>query len=159
MTATSESAGLQAVLDVEPSTYEGPTGIVGVLQHEAAARGFQSVSLWAAVPHYVANPPSPKATLAILTRVEELLGEPVPLGDLPEDAEAWQHGVDELASEDAEISEYVQQLEQAKDTVELPEASGEAIAREFERYLRRRDTGGSGGKEPGGKDPGSGGRG
>ncbi len=142
MTATSESAGLQAVLDVEPSTYEGPTGIVGVLQHEAAARGFQSVSLWAAVPHYVANPPSPKATLAILTRVEELLGEPVPLGDLPEDAEAWQHGVDELASEDAEISEYVQQLEQAKDTADLPEASGEAIAREFERYLRRRDTGG-----------------
>ena len=146
MTATSESTGLRAVLDVEPSTYEGPTGIVGVLQHEAAERGFQSVSLWAAVPHYVANPPSPKATLAILTRIEELLSEPVPLGDLPEDAEAWQHGVDELASEDAEISEYVQQLEEAKDAVELPEASGEAIAREFERYLRRRDTG----REPGG---------
>jgi hypothetical protein len=142
MTATTESEGLQAVLDVEPSTYEGPTGIVGVLQHEAAARGFQAVSLWAAVPHYVANPPSPKATLAILARVEELLAEAVPLGDLPEDAEAWQHGVDELASEDAEISEYVQQLEEAKDTTDLPEASGEAIAREFERYLRRRDVGG-----------------
>lgn len=141
MTATSESAGLQAVLDVEPSTYEGPTGIVGVLQHEASRRGMQAVSLWAAVPHYVANPPSPKATLAILTRIEEILSEPVPLGDLPEDAAAWQHGVDELAAEDAEIAEYVQQLEEAKDTAELPEASGEAIAREFERYLRRRDHG------------------
>ena len=144
MTATSESVGLQAVLDVEPSTYEGPTGIVGVLQHAAAERGLQSVSLWAAVPHYVAHPPSPKATLAILARIEELLSEPIPLGDLPEDAEAWQHGVDELAAEDAEIAEYVQQLEEAKDTAELPEASGEAIAREFERYLRRRDRGNPG---------------
>ena len=144
MTATSESVGLQAVLDVEPSTYEGPTGIVGVLQHAAAERGLQSVSRWAAVPHYVAHPPSPKATLAILARIEELLSEPIPLGDLPEDAEAWQHGVDELAAEDAEIAEYVQQLEEAKDTAELPEASGDAIAREFERYLRRRDRGNPG---------------
>jgi len=150
MTATSESVGLQAVLDVEPSAYEGPTGIVGVLQHAAAERGLQSVSLWAAVPHYVAHPPSPKATLAILARIEELLAEPIPLGDLPEDAEAWQHGVDELAAEDTEIAEYVQQLEEAKDTAELPEASGEAIAREFERYLRRRDPGSPGerGKGP-----------
>ena len=141
MTATSESVGLRAVLDVEQSSYEGPTGIVGVLQHAAAERGMQSVSLWAAVPHYVANSPSPKATLAILARVEELLSDPVPLGDLPEEAVAWQHGVDELAAEDAEIAEYVQQLEEAKDTAELPEASGEAIAREFERYLRRRGGG------------------
>lgn len=142
MTSTSESSGFHAVLDLEPSTYEGPTGIVGVLQHIAADRDFASISLWAAIPHYVAHPPSPKATLAILARVEELLGEPIPLGDLPEDARAWQHGVDELASEDAEIAEYVAQLEEAKDTTELPEASGEAIAREFERYLRRRDEDG-----------------
>ncbi len=141
LTATSESVGLQAVLDVEPTTYEGPTGIVGVLQHAAAEHGCASVSLWAAVPHYVGQPPSPKATLAILSRVEDLLSEPIPLGDLPEDAAAWQTGVDELAAEDPEIAEYVRQLEEAKDTAELPEASGEAIAREFERYLRRRDDG------------------
>ncbi|ACZ30510.1 protein of unknown function DUF75 [Xylanimonas cellulosilytica DSM 15894] len=142
LTATSDSDGLRAVLpDVEPNTYEGPTGIVGVLQHAASERGLQSVSLWAAVPHYVANPPSPKATLAILARIEELLGEPVPLGELPDDATAWQHGVDELAGEDAEIAEYVKQLEEAKDTADLPEASGDAIAREFERWLKRRDSG------------------
>jgi hypothetical protein len=99
------------------------------------------LSVWAAVPHYVAHPPSPKATVALLVRIEELLGEAIPLGDLPEDAEAWQHGVDELAAEDTEIAEYVAQLEEAKDTAELPEATGEAIAREFERYLRRRDHG------------------
>ncbi len=143
--ATSEDAAVRAALGLEPSSYEGPTGIVGVLQHEAAARGMQSLSLWAAVPHYVAHPPSPKASLAILHRVEQLLGEPIPLGELPDDAAAWQAGVDELAGEDAEIGDYVRQLEQAKDTAELPEASGEAIAQEFERYLRRRDTGSSGG--------------
>lgn len=141
--ATSDHPDVREVLGVEPSTYEGPTGIVGVLQHEAGARGLTSLSLWAAVPHYVAHPPSPKATLAILHRLEGLLGESIPLGDLPDDAVAWQHGVDELAGEDGEIGEYVRQLEEAKDTAELPEASGEAIAQEFERYLRRRDNPGS----------------
>ncbi|NMR20728.1 PAC2 family protein [Cellulomonas fimi] len=141
VTTTSDDPEVRDVLGVEPNTYEGPTGIVGILQHEAAERGLRALSLWAAVPHYVAHPPSPKATLALLARIEEMLGEPVPLGDLPDDAVAWQHGVDELAAEDAEIAEYVHQLEEAKDTAELPEATGEAIAREFERYLRRRDKG------------------
>ncbi|MCU1433094.1 MAG: hypothetical protein JWP95_2199 [Actinotalea sp.] len=141
VTATSDDPEVQESLGLDANTYEGPTGIVGILQHEAARRGMRALSVWGAVPHYVAHPPSPKATLALLVRVEELLGEPVPLGDLPEDSEAWQHGVDELAAEDAEIAEYVSQLEEAKDTAELPEATGEAIAREFERYLRRRDKG------------------
>src|SRR5664279_4994152 len=129
-------------LSVEPSSYEGPTGIVGVLHDSAGRSGVPGVSLWAAVPHYVGQAPSPKATLALLRRVEELLDVTVPLGDLPEDARAWEHGVDELAQEDSEIGDYVRQLEEAKDTADLPEASGEAIAREFERYLRRRDDGG-----------------
>ena len=141
VTVSADDPAVAAALDLERSTYEGPTGIVGVLQQEAAARGLRAVSLWAAVPHYVAHPPSPKATLALLHQVEQLLGEPIPLGELPEDAAAWQAGVDELAGEDSEIGEYVRQLEQAKDTADLPEASGEAIAREFERYLRRRDKG------------------
>lgn len=144
VTSTSDDPALQLALGLDANTYEGPTGIVGVLQHEANRRGLRSLSVWGAVPHYVAHPPSPKATMALLVRLEELLGEPIPLGDLPEDAEAWQHGVDELAAEDAEIAEYVAQLEEAKDTAELPEATGEAIAREFERYLRRRDPGTSG---------------
>ncbi|MEV7971656.1 PAC2 family protein [Cellulomonas sp. NPDC089187] len=141
VTVTSEDRAVRQLLDVESNSYEGPTGIVGVLQHEAAARQLRTLSLWAAVPHYVAHPPSPKAVLALLHRIEELIGEPIPLGDLPEDAAAWQDGVDELAGEDSEIAEYVRQLEEAKDTADLPEASGEAIAQEFERYLRRRDKG------------------
>lgn len=139
---TSEDPRVQALLGVDGSDYEGPTGIVGVLAQMALDRGMHSLSIWAAVPHYVSQPPSPKATLALLTGLEELLGEPVPTGELAEDARAWQDGVNELAEDDPEVAEYVRQLEEAKDTAELPEASGEAIAREFERFLRRRDTGG-----------------
>jgi len=124
---------------LEVSTYEGPTGIVGVLQHEASRLGLGGVSLWAAVPHYVAQPPNPKASLALLSRLEDLTGLSSPVGELREEADAWQRGVDELASDDEEIAEYVTQLEQARDTADLPEASGEAIAREFEKYLRRRE--------------------
>jgi proteasome assembly chaperone (PAC2) family protein len=138
VTTTSDDPGVMERLALEPSRYEGPTGIVGVLQEAASRGGVPGLSLWAAVPHYVAQPPSPKATLALLRRVEELLDVTVPLEDLPEDARAWEHGVDELAEEDGEIGEYVRQLEEAKDTADLPEATGEAIAREFERYLRRR---------------------
>lgn len=141
VTSTADDEELLHRLALEPSRYEGPTGILGVLQDAAGRRGVPTLSLWAAVPHYVGHSPSPKAVLALLTRIEELLAVPVPLGDLPEEARAWQTGVDELAGEDAEIAEYVRQLEQAKDTAELPEATGEAIAREFERYLRRRGDG------------------
>ena len=88
------------------------------------------------------SPPSPKASLALLGRVEELLDCVIDDTALAEEARAWEHGVDELAATDDEVAEYVRQLEDAQDTVELPEASGDAIAREFERYLRRRDDGG-----------------
>ncbi|MFP5345491.1 MAG: PAC2 family protein [Actinomycetes bacterium] len=145
VTSTSDDPDLLSRLALEQSRYEGPTGIVGVLQDAATRRGLPALSLWAAVPHYVGQSPSPKAVLALLRRVEELLDMSVPLGDLVEEAEAWEHGVDELAGEDDEIGEYVRQLEQAKDTADLPEASGEAIARDFERYLRRRGEGGPAG--------------
>ncbi|MFE9446165.1 PAC2 family protein [Streptomyces sp. NPDC006602] len=132
-------------MDLEETKYEGPTGIVGILQEACTHAGVPAVSLWAAVPHYVSQPPNPKATLALLNRLEDLIDVRIPLGELPEDARAWQVGVDQLAAEDSEVAEYVQTLEEARDTAELPEASGEAIAREFERYLRRRDGTGPGG--------------
>ena len=142
VTGTCSEAALGAELGLEPSTYEGPTGIVGVLQDACARFDIASVSLWAAVPHYVAQPPCPKATLALIRRIEDILDVPVPLGDLVEEARAWEIGVDELAAEDEEVAEYVRQLEEARDAADLPEASGEAIAREFERYLRRRGADG-----------------
>jgi proteasome assembly chaperone (PAC2) family protein len=128
-------------LKLEESTYEGPTGIVGVFQDACVQLDIPAVSFWAAVPHYVAQPPCPKATLALIGQIEDLLEISIPLADLPEESRAWERGVDELAEEDEEIADYVRALEETRDTAELPEASGEAIAREFERYLKRRETG------------------
>ncbi len=144
VTAAASGPELAAQLNVEPVDYKGPTGIVGVLQQACAAAGLPSVSLWVAVPHYVAQPPSPKATLALLRSVEDVLDISLPLADLPAEARAWERGVDELAEQDSDVAEYVRSLEEARDATELPEASGDAIAREFERYLRRRggDLGG-----------------
>jgi len=137
---TSSDAALQAEFGVETSTYEGPTGIVGVLQHACSAMGIPAVSLWASIPHYVSQPPNPKATLALVQRVEDVVDVSIPITDLIEDARAWEMGVDELASEDEEVAEYVKQLELTRDAADLPEANGESIARDFERYLRRRGT-------------------
>ncbi len=128
-------------LKLEQSNYEGPTGIVGVFQDACVQADIPAVSFWAAVPHYVAQPPCPKATLALLGQLEDLLQVSIPLADLPEEARAWERGVDELAEEDEDVADYVRSLEETRDTTELPEASGEAIAREFERYLKRRQGG------------------
>ena len=128
-------------LGLEQSRYEGPTGIVGVFNDACIQAGLPAVSLWAAVPHYVAQPPCPKATLALLRNLEDVLETTIPYGDLAEMSEAWERGVDQLAEEDSEVAEYVRTLERQKDEAELPEASGEAIAREYERYLRHRRDG------------------
>ena len=133
----SESKLLRGV-GSEPTDYKGSSGIVGVLQYMAAAADIPVVSLWASVPHYVAQSPSPKVTLALLRAVEDVLDVSLPQADLPEEARAWERGVDELAQQDSDVAEYVRTLEEAKDATDLPEASGDAIAREFERYLRRR---------------------
>ncbi|MCU1593016.1 MAG: hypothetical protein JWO12_408 [Frankiales bacterium] len=139
VSGTSSDPGLSARLGLEHSRYEGPTGIVGVLQDACERSGLPSVSFWAAVPHYVAQPPCPKATIALLRRVEDLLDVPVPLTDLPEEARAWERQVDELAAEDSDVAEYIASLEEREPEEDLPEASGEAIAKEFERFLRRQD--------------------
>ena len=122
----------------EPNEYKGSAGIVGVLAYMCATANIPTISLWASVPHYVAQSPSPKVTLALLRSVEDVLDVSLPLADLPEEARAWERGVDELAQQDSDVAEYVRTLEEAKDATDLPEASGDAIAREFERYLRRR---------------------
>lgn len=145
VTATAEDDTAIHRFDVEASRYEGPTGIVGVLSATASDAGVPTVSAWAAVPHYAGGSPSPKATLSLLRRVESLLAVTIDHGDLEESARAWERGVDELAQSDEEVAEYVQSLEEAQDTAQLPEATGDAIAREFERYLRGRDD------EPGGR--------
>lgn len=135
-------------MDVEPTTYEGPTGIVGVFQNACIEAGIPAVSFWASVPHYVSQAPVPKAAVALLHRVEEVLDVEVPLGGLPERAEEWERTVSEMAEADDEVRDYVRQLEEQAEAddqeVPLEEADGDAIAADFERYLRRRGSGGAG---------------
>jgi hypothetical protein len=148
---TSENPEVRERLGVERSQYEGPVGILSVLSDAAEKLGIPTVSIWASVPHYVHNAPSPKATLAIIDKLEELLDIVIPRGELIDEANAWESGIDALASDDDEMATYIQQLEQARDTVDSPEASGEAIAEEFEQYLRRNTDGrdgGTAGEEP-----------
>lgn len=138
VSTTSDDATLRERHAVLSSDYEGPTGIVGVLSDAARRAGIPALSCWAVVPHYAGGPPSPKATVALLHRLEQLFEVSIPLGELVEQASAWERGVDELAEADDEVAEYVRTLESAADSAQLPDDSGDALAREFERYLRRR---------------------
>ncbi|CAB4873383.1 unannotated protein [freshwater metagenome] len=124
-------------LGVEVSKYEGPTGILGALADACIRRGIDAISLWAAVPHYASNSPSPKATLALVNALEDFLEVDIPQGDLPEQSSIWENDVNDLALEDSEVAEYVKALEESKDASDLPDVSGETIARELERFLRR----------------------
>ena len=124
-------------LGVEVSRYEGPTGILGVLADACLRRGLDAVSLWAAIPHYASNSPSPKATLALLNALEDLLEITLPQGELPTQSLEWESEVDELAREDSDVADYVKALEESKDSALLADVSGDEIARELERFLRR----------------------
>ncbi len=136
---SSENALVREEFGVERSSYEGPVGILSALAEAAEKAGIPTLSIWASVPHYVHNSPSPKATLALVDKLEEIIDVVIPRGDLVQEAAAWEDGIDQLAGDDEDMAAYIEQLEQARDTVDSPEASGEAIAQEFERYLRRRD--------------------
>ena len=135
--ATTSNPSIGSRLDLQPSNYQGPTGIIGAIQDGCTKRGIESLSLWASVPHYAPNAPSPKASLALIQAIEDYLGISIPLGDLREQAETWEDSVTQLASEDADVADYVKALEASKDAADLPEVSGETIAKEFEKYLRR----------------------
>ena len=134
-----ERLGLQA------PTYEGPTGIVGVLQAACQAAGMPSASLWAAVPHYVAVAPNPKGALALVRRLEGLVGVTVDAMDLETAAADYDRQVSRAVELDPEVQAFVERLERAADeesedqTGDLP--SGDVLAREFQRFLRQRGSG------------------
>lgn len=138
VTGTGGHPDLAQRLGVETSRYEGPTGILGIIQDNCFKRGLDAISLWAAVPHYASQSPSPKASLALINALEDFLEIDLPLGELPTESIQWEAAVDSMAKEDSDIADYIRSLEESKDATEIPEASGESIAKEFERYLRRR---------------------
>lgn len=140
VTASCATPVLAHQLGVVVSDYQGPTGILGVIQDAALRRGIAAVSFWSAIPHYASITPSPKATLALINALEDFLDISIPQSDLPDMARSWEIAVDELANEDSDIAEYVRQLESTRDEADLPEATGDSIAKDFERYLRRKES-------------------
>jgi len=139
VTGLATDEGLIQSLGFEEVVYEGPTGVVGVLHHACRARGMSAASLWAAVPHYAAAVPNPKAALALLRRLEALTGVPVDAVDLEEASESFERQVSQAVAANPEIKEMVDRLEEQQDEVgelspEVP--SGDALARDFQKYLK-----------------------
>ncbi|HST33274.1 MAG TPA: PAC2 family protein [Solirubrobacteraceae bacterium] len=142
MSGHATDPALMERLGMQGSTYEGPTGIVGVLHAACAQAGLPSASLWAGVPHYVAAAANPKAALALLRRVEGLIGVSVDVSELESAAADYERQVGLAVQSDPDIQAFVERLEQAAEGEEdvAPEdvPSGDAIAREFQRFLRQR---------------------
>jgi proteasome assembly chaperone (PAC2) family protein len=141
ITGLASSAALVEELELEYSSYEGPTGIVGVVHDLCRQNGIESASLWAAVPHYVAAVPNPKAALALLRRLEGLTGIAVEASDLEEETTDYEEQIGRAVAANPEIEELVSRIEAEQadllsDEGELPNA--DALAREFQRFLRQR---------------------
>jgi proteasome assembly chaperone (PAC2) family protein len=139
VTGTAADAELVRQLDRAHSTYEGPTGIVGVFHDALRQAGLPSASLWAAVPHYVAATPSPKASLALVRRTASLLSTSVTTEDLETAAADYERQVSEVVASDDDVSAYVSRLEASVDEGDLADMeipSGDALAAELERFLR-----------------------
>ena len=147
VSAAASDPALVEELGVEPSRYEGPTGILGVLLDACRRAGIPSVSLWAAVPHYVSLAPSPRAALALCRRLGELVRTDIDLAELEQAAEEYNEQVTEAVASDAETSAYVEELERRVDLMEAAEElpSGESLAAELTRFLREREQNGEDG--------------
>jgi len=142
-------------LGLQLSRYEGPTGIVGVLLDACRRASIPSVSLWAAVPHYVSLAPSPRAARALCERLATMLGIEIDVGELAEAEESYVEQVSQAVASDSETATYVEELEQRADSLDWLEESGtlpsgEALAAEIARFLREREAnGGTPGAGPG----------
>jgi proteasome assembly chaperone (PAC2) family protein len=152
VSAAASDPTLVEELGVEPSRYEGPTGIVGILLDACRQAEVPAVSLWAAVPHYVSLAPSPRAALALCRRLGELLGIDIDIAELQQAAEEYAEQVTEAVASDSETAAYVEELERRVDLMEAAEElpSGESLAAELTRFLREREQNGDDGGETAG---------
>jgi proteasome assembly chaperone (PAC2) family protein len=144
VTGAASDPALVETLGLQHSRYEGPTGIVGVLQDACRSEGVPAASLWAAVPHYVSLAPSPRAARALCDRLAQLLGVTIDTGELAEAEESYAEQVSEAVSSDEETAAYVAELERRTDELDLEEhedlPSGDSLAAELTRFLRERDA-------------------
>jgi len=134
--AMSQHEDVRAQLDLEKSDYEGPVGILTVISQALEEQNLPTASLWAQVPAYVHQSPSPKVTLALLSEIERILKIETNHGTLADDAFAWERGIDEIAEADDEMSGYIEQLEKTRDELKSAEGSGDILASEFEKFLK-----------------------
>ena len=143
VTGAASDPALVESLGLQHSRYEGPTGIVGILQDACREAGLPAASLWAAVPHYVSLAPSPRAARALCDRLATLLDVPIDTAELAEAEEAYSEQVTEAVSSDADTAAYVEELERRTDELDLEEhenlPSGDTLAAELTRFLRERD--------------------
>jgi predicted ATP-grasp superfamily ATP-dependent carboligase len=147
VTGFASDGALVERLGLERTNYEGPTGIVGVLHDACGQAGMPSASLWAAVPHYVAVAPNPKGALALLRRLEGLVGVTVDAQELEDAAGDYERQVTRAVELDPDVQAFVERLERAADEEAGPTdpgslPSGDVLAREFQRFLRQRGGGG-----------------
>ena len=144
VTGSATDPALIEQLSLSTSRYEGPTGIVGVLHDGCREAGISSVSLWAAVPHYVSLTPSPRAAKALCERLAELLEAEIDVDDLEDAAEAYAEQVSEAVAADSETAAYVEELErradEAEEEQELNIPSGDTLAAELTRYLQEHEA-------------------
>jgi proteasome assembly chaperone (PAC2) family protein len=144
ITGIASDESLLARLGYDRTSYEGPTGIVGVLHHACAAAGLPAASLWASVPHYVAAAPNPKVALALVRAFEGTAGVVVDASELEEAAEDYERQVTAAVASDPEVKAFVERLETAMDEVAAEEGgeerlpSADTIASDFQRFLRQR---------------------
>jgi predicted ATP-grasp superfamily ATP-dependent carboligase len=149
VTASATDPELLERLGLSPSRYEGPTGVIGVLLDACREAAIPSVSLWAAVPHYVQLTPSPRAAKALCDRLASLLDLPIDTTELDEASEAYIQQVSEAVASDEETAAYVEELESRSEELDDDLPSGDSLAAELTRYLREREQGGEGPPPPG----------
>lgn len=138
----SDDEKVNTELGFRAANYEGPTGITGVLQHACHKAGLHTVSLWASVPHYVAATPNPPAALALVRAFEAVTGAEVDSAELEASSDRFREQVSAAVAQDEEISGYVRTLEEnadAEDELDAPIPSGDAIAKEIQRFLRQQE--------------------
>lgn len=137
---SSQNTKLQALFGLDPSKYEGPVGILTVLSQAFEAEGIPVLSLWGSVPHYVHNTTNPKAALGFLSELTSLTKFEFETGSLAEAGFEWERSIDELSETDDEMAGYIEQLEKNRDALESEMASGDAIAKELEKFLKERPS-------------------
>lgn len=135
---TSENETVRIDFDLERGRYEGPVGVLTVLAEALEKAGIATVNQWASIPHYLSmQAKSPKGVVALLENLQKFTGVSLDLTELEAESRKWEASIDAATHDDADMLEYIHSLEQARDAWDTPAAKGDAIAREFEQFLRR----------------------